>query len=223
MLKNEKLVLKMSVEQKVQLITSGTKYQNDQVGSCEFPVFDLSVKQLDKAKEFYTTSFPSDKSLAATFNPRLVKSVYKAIGTEANMCVENPFFNVGSDLIKQNISRSATLTGHIVASKIQGLNEVNALVNFESSYASKDDVVTKEVSEIFTNLSLKKAYLKSVWIASEDDFEKLLIKYKRQDLYFATASSKEEVVKLLNKRCNLIFLNDLALEEVKTVFFPASP
>ena len=74
---------------------------------------------------------------------------------------------------------------------------------------------SKEINEIITSSALKKAYLKSAWIANEEDIENLLIKYKRQDLYFATASSKEEVVKLLNKRCNLVFLDNVDLDELK--------
>ena len=211
MLKNEKLVLKMSVEQKVQLLTSSINYQNNPVGKSGFPVFNLLVDPSNSANKFYTTSFPSDKALASSFNQELIKAVYKAKGIEANMCFETPIFNVNEN----DVSSSAILTGKVLSSKVAGLNQVGTLANFEN-IPSANNIASKEAHELITSLAFQKTFLKSVYIANESDIEDLLIKYKKNDLYFAKATSKEEVVRLLNKNCCLVFLDGVDETELTT-------
>ena len=77
MFENERLIYKMSIEQKVKLVTSPNLYQNSADENYEFPVFRLTLNPLEGSTGIFATQFPSDRALASSWNPSLITEVYK--------------------------------------------------------------------------------------------------------------------------------------------------
>ena len=84
MLTNERLIFKMSLEQKVKLVTSLNLYENSANENYEIPVFRLTRNPLEDEAGVFATGFPSDRALASTWNMPLVKEVYSKHGEEVS-------------------------------------------------------------------------------------------------------------------------------------------
>ena len=116
MLKNEQLIYKMSVEQKVEFILSSKERSNSQVGSYEFPTFLMKNDPLKGYDAEFATFFPSDKALASSYNMKLVAMSYNLKGIENKASLNLPFFNVTNNPEVENISENVFLTSKFIAS-----------------------------------------------------------------------------------------------------------
>ncbi len=76
MLANERLICKMSIEQKIKLITSLNMYGSSADENYEFPVFRLLQNPLQDCNGAFVTQFPSDRALASSWNKLLIGEVY---------------------------------------------------------------------------------------------------------------------------------------------------
>lgn len=214
MIKNKGLIFKMSLEQKIRLITSATYGVSCAVENYEFPVFRLSPNPVADTGDIYTTHFPSDKALACTWNLSLVSDVYKCVGNEAKGLVDYAYFNVSNNLPRENISEDYYLTGKFLGAKARGVNESGATVNFEDAPAACNEVVFRESVKQITDFILKDASPDSLLTESKENIESYPEIYRYKGLFYGLASSKEDVARLLYMGCSLVFTRGDFSEEL---------
>lgn len=206
-LKHERFVVKLSVEQKVRLITSTEFYKSSSVGSYEFPVFELKNQPFDEScKGIRVTHFPSDIALASTWNSELVSDVYAAVGEEA--CAKNSFayFNCTNDLSREKFTADNCLLARFLAEKISGLRRGGAYVNFEDVPTDDDDEQTARngVRDVVLNSSSPS----SVIFTDIVDAEKAVQRFKYKDLVYGVASTVEEALDYLYSGASFVFLSE---------------
>lgn len=202
MLKNEMLVKKMSLEERIQLIISNDKYKLHSVGKYDFPESNIVKDPLLGKEHKYVTAFPSDKALACSWNSELVKDSYKIMGFELSTVVKAPYINVSNELGKEEISDDYYLTASFLSNKVAGLrNSERAGVNVELLGSELKGKEFKEKVELISHLLIK-SNPDSIIIRNDED----IIKHERNNsLFFGNAGSEEEIIKLLGKGCSLVF------------------
>ena len=155
MAQNERLIAKMLLEQKTDLVTSATAYESSSVGSYEFPKTSFAAKPAKFFPDAVTTQFPGDRALAATFNASLVRNVYRAVGEEAHAVTPYGGYLVTNDFRRENISDDCFYTAKYSEEKIKGLVLGRHPVMFE-------DVASDDAQEAFQ----RRAFAESVLAAA---------------------------------------------------------
>ncbi len=214
MIKNKGLIFKMSLEQKIRLITSATYGVSCAVDNYEFPVLRFSPNPVADKEEIYTTHFPSAKALACTWNLPLINSIYKCVGNEAKGLVDYAYFKVSNNLPRENISEDYYLTGKFLGAKARGINESGATINFEDAPAACNEVVFHESVKQITDFILKDGSPDSLLTENKENIESYPEIYKFKGLFYGLASSKEDVARLLYMGCSLVFTRGDFSEEL---------
>ncbi|MDE6667121.1 MAG: glycoside hydrolase family 3 C-terminal domain-containing protein [Clostridia bacterium] len=210
MLANERLIFKMSLEQKVKLLTSTNLYENSSNENYEFPVFRLTRKPLEGSAGVFATQFPSDRALASCWNSALVTEVYAKHGEEVATVKKYPYFNVTDCLSAENISEDYFLTASTLGSKAKGLARARQFVNFEEFVpAQGEEPAVKNLQAVISDSPLRSVYLKS---------PENIDNYKAQQndgcLFYGVAGSVEEALRYFFNGCTLVFLKDNFTEEL---------
>ncbi len=203
MLANERLIFKMSIEQKVKLVTSLKLYENSANENYEFPVFKLTRNPLDGESGVYATQFPSDRALASCWNNALVTEVYSKRGEEVAAVKKYACFNVTDSLSAENIAEDYFLTASTLGSKAKGLARARQFVNFEEFIPqSGEEQSVKNLQDVV----LKAASPRSVYLKNPENIEN----YKNQEdagcLFYGVAGSADEALKYFLNGCTLVFL-----------------
>ncbi len=208
MLANERLIFKMSIEQKVRLVTGLNLYESSPDGDYEFPVFKLTRNPLEDCAGVFATQFPSDKALAASWNMPLVTEVYAKHGDEVSAVKKYAYFNVTNSVDEENISKDGYLTSRTLLGKVKGLNRARQFVNFEES-AEEGQLVRN-----FEDVVLSGSSPRSVYIKSPADIEK----YKKQTeegcLLYGVALNPEEALRCFLGGCTFVFLKEDFTEDL---------
>lgn len=204
MIKNEELIKTMSPEQRIRLITSTDLYKSRTLEGYQFPKIILSSDPM-RARGVRATDFPSDATLAAAWNPALVKRIYKCIGNEAKATVPEAYFTVSDDQAA-SISSEIFAYGRLLASKVQGLHASGAFVNYED-VAQKDDMpAEKTVTKLLTDAVLGEAQPDSLLCKDSRAAADYARPYRFGGLLCGVASTKEEVARFLNEGYSFIYL-----------------
>lgn len=215
MLKNEQLIYKMSVEQKVEFILSSKERSNSQVGSYEFPTFLMKNDPLKGYDAEFATFFPSDKALASSYNMKLVAMSYNLKGIENKASLNLPFFNVTNNPEVENISENVFLTSKFIASKVSGLNSCGAVINYEQYNLQAPIHELKESLTYFKHEILKDNYFDSILVNDEKELYEYKLTHQNNKVCFAKATSKEQALKLILSGCCLVYVDDSILEETQ--------
>ena len=128
MIKNKELIFKMSLEQRIRLITSETFGESRAVENYRFPIVKLSSNPAAVTEGKFATVFPSDKALACTWNLPLVRSVYGCIGNEAKANAPYGCFHLSDNRTFENVSEDYFYTGQYLAQKARGVNASGAFL-----------------------------------------------------------------------------------------------
>ena len=216
MLKYEKLIYKMSVEQKVEFIISSKMYSNNSVGSYEFPTFLMKKNPLEDFREEYATFFPSDKALASSFNMKMVALAYNAKGIETKASLDTPYFNVTNNPSVENISENLFLTSKFLASKIAGLNSCGAVINYEQQELEADIHELKETLTYFKNEIIKNNHFDSILVNNETELYEYKLANQNHKVSFCKAKSAQEALKLIVSGCCLVYVEEEILSETMT-------
>ena len=206
MLANERLIVKMSLKQKVKFVTSLTAYESSPVDNYEFPVFKLKGQPYDDCPDVCATRFPSDRALAATWNTRLISKVYNAIGTETRRVHSFGYFNNTDDYTLENISSDNFVTAKFILARMIGLGRSNQAVNFEKTHAVNE--ARTPDARFITDTVLADAKPTSILVKDASDVKAIAKKFKYKNAFFGTASSVEETVRLLGEGCMLVFISE---------------
>ena len=211
MLANERLISKMSLEQKVKFVTSLTAYESSPAGGYEFPVFRLKGQPYEDCPEVCATRFPSDKALAATWNPRLINEVYFAIGEESKRVHPFGYFNNTDDYTLEDVSNDNFVTAKFELARVLGLSRSGKAVNFEKTHIENGEHTYDK--KFITDTVLADAKPTSILVSNHADIENITKKFKYNGIFYGTASSVEDTVRLLLEGCLLVFITeDFTLE-----------
>ena len=204
-LKYERLISKMSLEQKLGLITSTEFFKSSPVGGYEFPTFNIAKDPYEECTDgVHVTHFPCDNALAASWNSELIADVYAAIGAEAR--VQNPFayYNCTNDLKKEGVTDDYFLLGKFLASKVEGLRRGNAFVNFEDAVpvTAKQALSMRGVrDEVLATASPTSMIFNDV-----TEMDSCTHRFKYKDLVFGVVSTVEEALDYLYNGATFLFL-----------------
>ena len=206
MLANERFIVKMSLEQKVKFVTSVTPYESSTVDKYEFPIFKLKGQPYEDCPSVRATCFPSDRALAATWNSRLIRDVYRAVGEETRRVHSFGYFNNTADYTLEEVSSDNFVTAKFILARMAGLSAGNQAVNFEKTYGADSAEVYDEM--FVTNTVLKDVQPTSVFIKTPEDIEKIRKEFKYAGAFFGAAADVEGAAKLLLAGCSLVFIEE---------------
>lgn len=208
MLKNHELISRMSLHQRVRLITSAKPDENYAVENYEFPVFHLYSNPLLKSADKFATFFPSDKALAATWNNEMIRNVYECTGNEAKANKEYAYFNITDNVGREAISEDDFLTCEFLKQKACGVHSSGAFINFDDCPATDNTVVLKETAKNITDGVISENKVNSLRVYSAEAAEKLPKSHAFKGLLFGVASEKADVAKYISQGCTLVFVNE---------------
>lgn len=212
MIKNERLILSMTLPERIKLITSVDFYKNRPLGGYAFPVFELLQDPI-KDRGAKVTAFPQDKTLACAWNPSLVTEVYKCIGNEAKAVAERAYYNVTNRTDGLGASDDLFTYGRFSAAKTLGLNKSGAFVNFEDLSLPQESCDEKIAHKLIRDVILSVSDPDSVIVKHADDCgnEK---DCESARLMFGVAACKEEVAKYLADGYSFIWLGEDFTDEL---------
>lgn len=204
-LKYERFIVKMSMEQKVRLITSSEFYKSNPVGGYEFPVFEIKNQPYgEECKGLHVTHFPGDAALAAAWNPALTAEVYNAIGEETHAVNSFAYFNCTNDLSAENIIAEHFALGKFLAAKTAGLRRGNGYVNFLDE--PSDDENEIQLRRAVRDAVLNEASPNSIILSDLNAVDVVKKRFKYGDLVYGVASTLEEALDFLYSGASYLFL-----------------
>ena len=207
MLKNHELITRMSLHQRIRLITSSKSDENCAVESYEFPVFHLYSNPSLKSADKFATFFPTDKALAATWDRDIIRNVYECTGNEAKANKEYAYFNITDCAGREGISEDGYLTAEFLQQKAVGVGKSGAYINFDDCPATRNQIVLNETVKNITDGVLSENKVNSLRVYSVEDAEKLSRTYAFKGLLFGVATEKSDVARYISAGCTLVFVN----------------
>ena len=212
MLKNNELISRMSLHQRVRLITSAKPDENCPVENYEFPVFHLYSNPSLKTADKFATFFPTDKALASTWNNEVIKNVYECTGNEAKANKEYAYFNITDCAEREGISEDGFLTSEFLKQKASGVHLSGAYLNFDDCRATENEVVLNETVRSITDGVISENKANSLRVYSVDAAEKFSKISGFKGLLFGVASDKSEVAQYLFHGCTMVFVDANTME-----------
>ncbi|MCH5149009.1 MAG: glycoside hydrolase family 3 C-terminal domain-containing protein [Clostridiales bacterium] len=206
MLANERLIVKMTLEQKVKFVTSLTPHESSPAGGYEFPVFKLKGQPYDDCPAAFATRFPSDKALASTWNTGLIGEVYTAIGEEAKRVHPYGYFNSTDDYTLDDVSNDNFVTAKFVLARMLGLSRSGKAANFEKTYTEDSDHTYDK--KFVSDTLLSEVKPTSVLVSKPADIQTIRKKFKFGGLFYGNASSVQECLRMLSEGCSLVFITE---------------
>ncbi|MDE6558248.1 MAG: glycoside hydrolase family 3 C-terminal domain-containing protein, partial [Clostridia bacterium] len=205
--KYERFIVKMSLEQKLRLITSTEFYKSNPVGGYEFPVFDIKNQPYGEGcKGVRVTQFPSDAALISSWNTPLVEEVYSAIAAEARFKNSFAYFACTNDLSGENLTSEHFVLGKFLAEKVAGLRRGGGFVNFESvPVESEDDELLKRNVR---DTVLSAVQPTSTIFTDVEEAEFCAKRFKCGSLVYGVVSTVEEALDFLYSGASFLFLKE---------------
>ncbi|MDE7439919.1 MAG: glycoside hydrolase family 3 C-terminal domain-containing protein, partial [Clostridia bacterium] len=208
MLKNNELISRMSLHQRIRLITSAKSDENCPVENYEFPVFHLYSNPSLKSTDKFATFFPTDKALASTWNNEIIRNVYECTGNEAKANKEYAYFNITDCAEREAISEDGFLTSEFLKHKASGVHASGAYINFDDSPSTQNEVVLNETVKNITDGVISENKVNSLRVYSVEAAENFAKSHGFKGLLFGVASEKSEVAKYFFHGCTLVFVNE---------------
>lgn len=207
MLKNHELIFRMSLHQRIRLITSAKPDENCAVDSYEFPLFHFYSNPSKKSTDAFATFFPSDKALAATFDSDIIRNVYECTGNEAKANKPYAYFNITDNAKREGISEDDFLTVNFLKRKAEGIKNSGAHLNFDDCPATDNEVILNETAKYIADGLLFESVAHSFRAYSVPSAEELKKSHRYNGLVFGVASEKDEVAKYISSGATLVFVN----------------
>ncbi|MDE6505596.1 MAG: glycoside hydrolase family 3 C-terminal domain-containing protein [Clostridia bacterium] len=205
MLANERLIIKMSLGQKVRLITSPDLYKSSPAGNYEFPVFTLSPRPSDNSGGFFATQFPCDKTVANSWNMPLISKVYRSAGAETRSADGYAAFKVTDGVKSENFTDDYFYHGKFSAAKINGLKSCGQYAAFESFPAEEE---LMQSSKLVKDVILADSAPDFAVFRSAEDCADCTKQYKYKNLLFGIAENCEQAAAFIFNGCSLVYLTE---------------
>jgi len=198
MLKNEKLVHRLTLLEKISLIVSFDKYKTGEVKNYNFPVFDLLENPINSNPKAKCTNFPTLKGLSQTFNDSLIEGISHATSIEKNIFSENPFFVFDNSLNPYTRSDDAYLNGRLLSSYFKGIKNSYSSLVYVRDELSKDESINKEIQSLMDYYILKDNLTDYLVVDRLSLIDEAKYLYKGSNHYLSKTDSLTELVKFIN-------------------------
>ena len=200
MLRNKKLIHRLTLEQKISLVLSSKLYQSSQVSGYTFPDFLLSMEPISNQTNFKSTVFPKNYELAKSFNRSLIEEVSRVSGEENNCLSKNPIFKFNSELDGSIISKDSYLTGDFIFHYLKGLSNSYSSSCYELVKREEDNLFNKEVNELPDRIVLSKGNMDFILVNSFAEMNEIMDNYPslKDKVFFSKTSVKEDLARLIN-------------------------
>lgn len=207
MLKNQELIFRMSLHQRLRLITSAKADENCAVENYEFPVFHFYPNPSLKSSDKFATFFPSDKALAATWNGEIIRNVYECTGNEAKANKEYAYFNITGDAEREGISEDAFLTIEFLKQKAAGIYASGAYLNYDDCAATENKAVLNETVKGIADGVISGNKARSLRVYSTENAEKLSRLHAFNGFVYGVAAERRDVAKYITFGCTMVFVS----------------
>lgn len=216
-LKNQKLISKLSLGQKLQLICSGDFYNTSAVEGMELPTLKIKNHPFDEGCEnMRLTRFPNAIALAGAWNTSLVEDVFRVVGEEAR--AENGFvyFNCTNNIFTNAITSEYFVLSEFVKAKIKGLNGAGQLVNFQDVYTDAEGEA--EERRLMRDSLFAAARPDSAIVSDMNVADSLRERHGYNGLIYCPVATVEEALDALYGGSSLLFLErDISGELYETL------
>ena len=201
MLRNSKLIHRLSLEQKISLILSSKLYQSSSVEGYTFPDFSLSMEPIMGQTNFKSTVYPKNSELAKTWNRKLIEEIARLEGEENNILSKNPIFKFNSLVGRSNISLDPYLTGDFIYHYFKGLSNSLSSSCYELMDSDEPVMIKKELLEMPDRISLSKGLMDFILVENYSDMVDIIENNNKcsNKVFFSKAKTKEELVRFISK------------------------
>ncbi len=204
MLDNERLIYKMLLEQKLKLVTSARLYESSPVGVYEFPVIRFSERPFRENADAVLTQFPSDRTLASSWNTELVEKVFASAGEEAKkQDVYDGYFSC-NDPKSVNLSSSHFLSAQYLSAKNKGVRDKQPTAHRVVAASFGEELLRKN----FTDTLLEEGAPDVLIAERVEDAELYLKNQEFHGLVYGVASSPEEAARYFFVGCAFVYLKE---------------
>lgn len=204
-LNNQRLISKLSLGQKLQLICSGDFYNTSAVEGVEIPTLKIKNHPFDEGCEnLCLTRFPNAIALAGAWNNSLVEEVFRAVGEEARAENSFAYFNCTNNIFTNAITSEYFLLSEFVKAKVKGLNGAGQLVNFQDVYTDAE----REAEERRLMRDTLFAYARpdSAIVSDMNVADSLRERHGYNGLIYCPVATVEEALDALYGGSSLLFL-----------------
>ena len=219
MLNNAQLIHRLSVEERINLILNKTVLATSTVGDYDFPTITLNENPILKDLKNTATVFPSNQTLALTWNEELVTLVNKKRGFESSSIVENSLYKQDGNIFgRKSVSEDPFLTGKILGAQTKGLHDAGAFASLDLENDELDTRKKYEVRLLPLQLALKANEYDMVIVDTVEDLRYWRDEYQHHGLFFARAKNELDIIRFFNAGATLISYEgdyDHAVEYIK--------
>ena len=205
MLKNERLIHRLTLEQRSSLILSNVAYRTSVVEGYEFPVFYLTDNPFEENKSLKCTNYPDYKALSMSWNDILTEKVAELRGLENTLFTDQPFFKLNGKLDRNYISDDPYLTGCFLRSYFKGLSKSTSKTCLEYSYSNEDSMIENEISKLAYEKTVTEGNVDYIIVSTVAEMMDLRTEKKYSGLFLAKPKTREEIVKFINNGVYQIF------------------
>ncbi len=214
MLENERLISKMTLEQKLNLVTSSKLFRSSPVGKYEFPVVRFRKRPFQGSRDAVLTQFPSDRTLASSWNLNLVRKVFCAAGEEARYFNAFDGYYSFNDPKKQGVSASHHLTATYLAAKHAGLSGNQPTAHQLTGASFTEKVLRRN----FTDTLLEEGEPDVLVAETAEEAEFYLKNENYHGLVYGIATLPEEVARFFFVGCTFVFLREDISKDIVSYF-----
>ena len=143
MIKNEKIIRRLTLEERVKLVVSNEAYKNGTFSYYEFPIVELMKDPLYVSSEVKSSIFPTRKMAATTWNEELYESYGRLIGEENAQVSPNIFFRE-SGVGQSDVTENAHLLGSFVSRYSKGINKTKSKLILEFEEFNVSEIYKRE-------------------------------------------------------------------------------
>ena len=204
MLKYEKIIRILSVEEKVELLTSNEAYRNRKVENYMLPEFNITTKSYqNNANECY----PSFQSIGSTWNVELLEKLGHKVGkfniAHTNGKIAGVPANKKDVYASESFSSEGYAAGKMAAAMLKGLNSSEALGCVFNLPQSTSDVKSEVREELLPyEIAIKEGKPYAVYSNGIDHLE-FVNEINYINLLAVECSEATEVIKALQNNCDL--------------------
>ncbi len=197
MLNNKKIIVRFSLQEKIQFLVNSSFFQTKNLGSLNLPKLSFTEEFEIKKQNEELTSFPSNIGLCFTWNDSLMEEIFKA------KSFENSYFNkfnglkLSLDINASKITEDPFLTTNLILNAENGLKINEGIFSLDARL--KDNLNEDEIA--ITLGMLSRTLSKDVKFIIVNSFEEIKFikeRYKFEGIFLFVTDKKEEFIKGLN-------------------------
>ena len=209
MLKYEKIIRILSVEEKVELLTSNESNRNRMIENYMIPEFTITKKSHENSTN---ECYPSFQTLGSTWNVGLIEQMGEKIGryniANTNGKIVGVPANLRGPLAVESFSNEAYAAGKMAGRMLKGINSVNALgcVYDLPKNTSVDKAEIREELSAY-EIAIKDGKPYALYANSADNLD-FVEEINYVNLLVCESNEPTEIIKALYGNCDLAIIEN---------------